>query len=330
MEGFRQYLGKTITLGTKKCGPGECFVGTFYTINLAEGLFVFKDVRKKTPKEVIHMKQPFVGFKLDDVTSFQLDLFANAQAEAAAAAPAPAAAPAETESKPDEEPLKPEPAEKEPAKEAPAAAKEPEKKHRLNIQRGKSPSQAEKATSEPAAAPESPKASEAPEEAPKEVPAAKESAAETPAAAAKPAAEGNRGGRGGFQRRGGRRGGFRRADDLPLQTPESLEKIKSEEYDFATASMAFEKNYGEESAEDEEAQPGAYEKDDFFDSLTSETQESHRGRGRGGRRGGRGRGRGNYNNYGRGGYGYRGGRGGGNYYRGGYNRRGRGGEGAQA
>ena len=43
MEGFRQYLGKTITLGTKKCGPGECFVGTFYTINLAEGLFVFKD-----------------------------------------------------------------------------------------------------------------------------------------------------------------------------------------------------------------------------------------------------------------------------------------------
>ena len=40
---IRQYLGKTVTLGTKKCGPGECFVGTFYTINLAEGLFVFKD-----------------------------------------------------------------------------------------------------------------------------------------------------------------------------------------------------------------------------------------------------------------------------------------------
>jgi len=170
MEGFRQYLGKTITLGTKKCGPGECFVGTFYTINLAEGLFVFKDVRKKTPKEVIQMKQPFVGFKLDDVTSFQLDLFANAQA----------AAPATTEAPKAEEPSKPEPAVKEPAVKEPVkedaapeepknpATKEPEKRHKLNIQRSKSPSQAETPKTEPAAAaePEPPKPAEAPAETP--------------------------------------------------------------------------------------------------------------------------------------------------------------------
>jgi len=336
MEGFRQYLGKTVTLGTKKCGPGECFVRTFYTINLAEGLFVFKDVRKKTPTEIIDMKQPYVGFKLDDVTSFQLDLFANAQAAAKTPSPAPAPSPAETttaaEKKTPEEPEKPEPAAQEPAKEAPAkpdaAAKEPEKRHRLNIQRSKS-AQADKPNE--TAAEETPKA--ATEAEATETPAAKEDATAAPADGVKPAHESNRG-RGSFQRRGGFRGGHRRVDDLPLQTPESLEKIKSEEYDFATASMAFEKSYGTEGAEEEEEQPGAYEKDDFFDSLTSETQESHRGRGRG-RRGGRGRGRGNYNgNYnnsrgGRGGYNSRGGRGGG-YGRGGYNRRGRGGETVQA
>ena len=58
------------------------------------------------------------------------------------------------------------------------------------------------------------------------------------------------------------------------------------EYDFDGENAEFEK--GEASTEESPEQTMAYRKDDFFDSITSETTQSHRGRGRGGHRGHRG------------------------------------------
>jgi len=290
MESFREYLGKTVNLVTKNCEPGCSFVGTFYTMDLARGIYVLRNVSKVTPTATEKYKGEYVGFKFGDVTSFKLDLLATLQTptKVTESEPQPAAEKPAESTKP-EVTEQPAPAAEEPSakeepatKDSPAAAPEENEekpKHKLSIQR------------------------RAPD-------AEDESKTTTPATDANASSERGRGNRGGF--RGGR-GGHRKPRAPALQTPESLEDIKKEEYDFAGASLAFEKNYEKENPEGEEAEQGAYAKDDFFDSLTSETQESHRGRGHWRGRGGRGRGgrggRGGYynrdgygRNYGRGGY----------------------------
>lgn len=138
----------------------------------------------------------------------------------------------------------------------------------------------------------------APEATPKEA----SPAAEEPEEGRKPARE-YRPRRGGYRGRGGNsRGsrtgyrGYGRRTDAAFSGPR-MTADEMDEYDFDRENAEFEKK-GEASASAEEESPEqtmAYRKDDFFDSITSETTQSHRGRGRGGFRGRRG----GYNNRGR-------------------------------
>ena len=108
--------------------------------------------------------------------------------------------------------------------------------------------------------------------------------------------------RGGFRGRGGNNRGYRngyrgygRRTDAAFSGPK-MTADEMDEYDFDGENAEFEKK-GEASTEEHPEQTMAYRKDDFFDSITSETTRSHRGRSRGGYRGHRGGFGGNRNGY---------------------------------
>ena len=194
--------------------------------------------------------------------------------------PAPAAAPA-----PAPEP-KPEPV-PEPVKETPKTVPEEPKTATLSGSRAKLTIQ------RPSKETETSTAAPTPEEAAPAVPEEEKTSKETVPAQTRE----SKPRRGGFRGRGGNNRGYRngyrgygRRTDAAFSGPK-MTADEMDEYDFDGENAEFEKK-SEASTDENPEQTMAYRKDDFFDSITSETTQSHRGRSRGGYRGHRG----GYNN----------------------------------